>query len=389
MLQGAADLLITGWILFGILTLALIPSVISASLKTLRRQSRPYADPETWPKVSVILVARNEQAQIEQALQSLIHTDYPQLELIAVDDRSTDSTGELMDAAASRCDHLKVIHLTELPEDWLGKNHAMHRGAESASGDLLLFTDGDVLYHSETLRESVRYLTGRRLDHLCLVPRLIPGGMLENSACILFGLILTAGCPPWLIPSSVSFIYIGIGAFNLVSREAYQRVGGHTPIRFDVLDDVKLGKLFKRYRLKQDVLTADDRLRVRWQDSFRGVIRGLEKNSFAATNYSIGQLILVTFVLLGLLVAPTVVALSGLSAAAGGFVASAVLAHLVYGWFSWRNGCGWYLMPLLTFAVMTLVYTAWRSAYVTLRRGGVLWRDTFYSLKDLRSRIYR
>lgn len=379
----------TGWLLFAVLSLALVPSVFSASRKTLGRQGNRDASGKHQPGISVIVVARDEERGIRKTLESLLETDYPDLELIAVNDRSRDATGRIMDELAAESPRLRTLHLSELPEDWLGKNHAMHRGAEIATRDILLFTDGDIVFHPRTLQLSVQYLQDHELDHLCLFPSLIPGGIFENALCILFGLLLVVGCPPWLIPSRIRFVYVGIGAFNMLCRTAYDQVGGHQPIRFDVLDDVKLGKLIKNHGLKQDILMADSLLEVRWQQSFAGVIRGLEKNAFAAVEYSIAKCILVTTLLSALLIFPTVITLAYDAGYGWGYPLAAAMAHGIYGWFSWRNGCSVLAGVLLVPAVLSLLFAIWRSTVLALARGGIIWRSTFYPLERLRKELYR
>ena len=104
-----------------------------------------------WPSVSVIVPSRNEERAVEAATRALLAQDYPSLEVVAIDDRSTDATGRLLDALAAQDERLVVRHVTALPEGWLGKNYAMARGAEGARGEWLLFTDGDVLFAPDVL----------------------------------------------------------------------------------------------------------------------------------------------------------------------------------------------------------------------------------------------
>ena len=131
---------------------------------------------------------------------------------------------------------------------------------------------------------------GRRLDHLTLAPHLECRGFFEQVLHAYFFVLLCIGAQPWLVRTPFRMSYLGMGAFNMVRRAAYDRVGGHAAIRLDVLDDVKLGKLIKLNGLRQDALDANGGLRVQWQESFFGVIRGLEKNGFAIFDYSLVKL---------------------------------------------------------------------------------------------------
>jgi len=121
-----------------------------------------------WPRVSVVVPSRDEAEAIEAAAQSLLVQDYPELELIAVDDRSSDGTGAILDRLAAADRRLGVVHVDALPEDWLGKNHACHRGAERATGEWLLFTAGDVVFAPGALR---RVAGWRRVGATCARPR--------------------------------------------------------------------------------------------------------------------------------------------------------------------------------------------------------------------------
>src|SRR3990170_697562 len=323
--------LIVAWGIFALWAVLLVPSACVMLPRTLARMTDRLPRPATWPLVSMIIPARDEGEKIDAALRSVLAIDYPNLEILAVDDRSRDETGRVMDRLAAEDARLRVIHVETLPDGWLGKNHAMHVAAQAARGEFLLFTDGDVLFAADALHRAVAYAEHTRIDHLCLSPNLVPGSYFENALVAYFILLFTAGLQPWLVPSRLRFVYAGVGAFNMLRHSAYRAIGGHVPIRLDVLDDVKLGKLVKRHGLRQDLLGAQDRVRVRWQASAWGVIRGLEKNGFASCDYSLPLLLLVSVLTLTVTLGPYLGAclLSG-APALGGF-ATIVLLHVMYG----------------------------------------------------------
>ena len=334
--------------------------------------------------VSLVVPARDEGEKIEQALGSLLSIDYPNLEIIAIDDRSQDQTGAVMDRLAAQAARLRVIHVTELPAGWLGKNNAMHRGARVARGEWLLFTDGDILFAPETLRLAISYVQHRRVDHLCMNPGLITGGYWEEALTTCFGMLFFAAFNIWLISTKWKGAYCGVGAFNLVRTPVYHDVGGFDRLRLDVLDDVNLGRIIKRAGYRQQLLVGDDLIRVRWQNSFWGVIRGLEKNSFAALHYSLRELISSTLLLLVVCFAPYAGFFFWKEPAAWGYLGSAALLHGTYGYLAARSGSSLRVAPVLPAMLLTFVYVLWRSAIITLRQGGVRWRDTFYPLDELR-----
>jgi cellulose synthase/poly-beta-1,6-N-acetylglucosamine synthase-like glycosyltransferase len=239
------------------------------------------------PRVSIIVAARNEQRNIREALQSLLGIDYPDYELIVVDDRSEDATGRILDDMTDSHCRLRVIHVDALPHGWLGKNHALWVGSRQATGDLLLFTDADIVMESTVLTRAVNFLERNSLHHLAATPSMrMPTtflGMFGTAFIVFFSLFSR----PWKAKDPESICHIGIGAFNLVREEAYRQVGGHETIRLRPDDDIKLGKIIKRAGLRQDVVQAPEFLAVEWYSSLDEVIRGLEKNAFSGVDYNI------------------------------------------------------------------------------------------------------
>jgi cellulose synthase/poly-beta-1,6-N-acetylglucosamine synthase-like glycosyltransferase len=379
---------ILGWAIFAFWALLILPSLIAMLFWRLDRVPLRTSLPDRWPTVSVIVPARNEASRIEAGLRSLLATDYPNIQILAVDDRSTDKTGRVMDRLAAGDSRLQVIHVTELPTDWLGKSHAMHVASMSATGEYLLFTDGDIVFEPDVIRRAVTFVEDGNVDHLTLIPAVISGSWLEDSLVAFFGLAGVAASISWLVPTSFPYAYVGIGAFNLVRRDVYEKVGGHVPIRLDVLDDVKLGKMLKRAGFRQRVLMAGQSLRVRWQESAWGIVRGLEKNAFASMDYSVSKLVLVTGTIAVCLFLPYVGAVWLHDARALPFLASIVLLHASYCTIARQIGIGWRVAPFLPVAGLGIIFAYWRSTLITLRRQGVRWRETFYPLQLLRENRY-
>jgi glycosyltransferase involved in cell wall biosynthesis len=351
----------------------------------LEARAGSVPDPKEWPKVSVVVPARDEAERIEEALRSLARVDYPDLEIIAVNDRSGDGTGAIMDRIASGESRVGVIHVATLPEGWLGKCHAMHVGARRTTGEILLFTDGDVVFSPDVLRLAVRYLEGRRLDHLALMPGMIPGGYWEDAFKIYFAMVFLWSLKAWAVNSPSKDLYVGIGAFNLVRRSAYEGIDGHETLRLEVADDLMLGKRIKQAGFRQETLFATSRLRLRWLEGVRGIVRGLEKNGFAAIGYLLPFLFLVTAIVLCFYVIPYLGILFFRDARAAGYVASLLLMHGTYGHFASYHRNGWLMAPALPVVALLYLFTIWRSAVLTLRRKGVVWRDTFYPLEVLKA----
>lgn len=344
----------------------------------------PPLEPERRPQVSIIVPARNEAATIEPALRSLLDLDYAPLEVIVVNDRSTDRTAEVLATIREKHPQLEVLDIDGLPDGWLGKSHALHRGAGLARGEYLLFTDADIHFEPSTLARAMTLMTGGGLDHLALVFRNTAAGPLLNAMMIDAGAGLFLLFQPWKAADPTSRSFIGVGAFNLVRKSAYLAVGGHEPIRMHPIDDIMLGKHIKRGGFRQACLAGRDFIRVRWYESPRAMIDGLMKNIFALFHYRVSLVLAAALLVFLTAVLPAwgVVLTSGtarlffaltvgvrlLSAAAGVRLTTAS---------PWSVPCI-LLTPYLT------MYMLLRAMLQTLAAGGIVWRGTRYPLDRLR-----
>ena len=377
----------SGWLLFGGIFLWTVPAVLWFVARRLNPTKQGTS--RTLPSVSIIVPACNEADAIEQSLRSLLKLQYSDFEIIAVNDRSTDATGEIMDCVAATDARCRIIHISELPSGWLGKNHAMHTAAQHATGKLLLFTDGDVIHEPDSLNAAVCYLVDRQLQHVCLLPRMIPGSYIENSMVAFFGFAFAIGQQVHLTRTKWPFAYAGVGAFSLIDAEFYRSVGGHKPLAMDVIDDVKLGKLVKQNGGRQDVLAAPNLLSIRWYNSLWEVIKGLEKNGFAALGYSLTALIATSVLFFSTMVFPYVAVAVFEWPTCSGFAAAIALWHTMYTIVAVSFGGSLLLAPMFPIASWLMSFAFWRSSWVTLRQGGVKWRNGFYSLKELKAGLYK
>lgn len=378
-----------GWLLFALISFHALPAILWLPFRTVSRMTAELPDPDEWPLVSIIVAARDEEARVEEALRGLLASDYPRLEILFANDRSTDSTGEIADRLAAGASRLTVLHITELPDGWLGKTNAMSCAAKQARGDWLLFTDADILIEPDTLRPVICFAQNRQLDHFCLLPSMETASWLECVLTSFFAMAFSFGTYPWLRATSFPSAYYGVGAFNLVRRSAYEAAGGFEPIRLDVMDDVNLGRLLRDHGARADLLVAGNSVRVRWQDSAWGVIRGLEKNAFASCRYSVPRLIGFTLFYSTVFFGPIVAALLLDPVIGSGFIASLALLVVSFSILSWRFGGSLLAGPWLPVGALAVLLAFWRSALITIRQGGVRWRDTFYSLESLRKSVYQ
>jgi len=343
----------------------------------------PLPDAEC-PRVSIIFSARDEAEELRAALESMLALDYPACEVIAVNDRSTDATPQILDEFAKRHSKLKVVHVDELPAGWLGKTHGLYRGYREARGEWLLFTDADVRFAPDALRRALRVALERGWDHFSPMCWLEMKGFWKKAVVTCFGMLGAIVTQPWKVADPKSKRFIGAGYFNLVRRAAYEASGTHKKLALEVIDDLKLGKIVKQSGFRSGSAAGGYYATLRWYDGVGGLVRGLEKNGFAILYFSL--------LLTGLLLAATVTfyilpfaALFWLDGWARIFAAvaaaTAVGLHAAVAANAKQS-------PLLgfTFPVCAAIfaYTMARSAALTLWRGGIIWRGTFYPLKELR-----
>src|ERR1700719_4402968 len=234
------------------------------------------------PRISLMFSARDEEEKLPAALATLAALDYPNLEIIAVDDRSQDSTGNILDEFACRHERLRVVHVQKLPSGWLGKTHALQEGYECSTGDWLLFTDADGRFAQDAVRRAVTVVKERNLDHLTLFGDVEMVAFWEKVLITFFGLAFYLATDPYRVSNPNSWTYVGIGAFQLLKRLAYEAAGTHRRLAVEVVDDMKLGKIVKQAGFRSSVGVAQDAVVIRWHAGLGNLVRGVTKNFFAA-----------------------------------------------------------------------------------------------------------
>jgi glycosyltransferase involved in cell wall biosynthesis len=336
------------------------------------------------PTLTVVIPALNEEATIEGGLTTVLAQDYPGLEVIVLNDRSTDRTGEILEGLQRHHPNLGIVHLTRLPEGWLGKNHALLLGARAARGEWLLFTDADVHFAPGALRAAVTFALDERLDHLAALPHLTAKSPPLKAFVAVFSLLFSLYSGLWRVAQPNSASHVGIGAFNLLKRAAYEAVGGHRPIALRPDDDMMLGKLIKRAGFRQGVVVAADLLAVEWYTGVREAVRGLRKNAFAGFGYAPARLVGAVAGLLVTHAFPFVAVFVTAGPARGLYLLVLLVIALVYAYnarFSKVPARYALLHPL---GVAILGYAMVASMVRALWQGGITWRGTFYPLEQLR-----
>jgi glycosyltransferase involved in cell wall biosynthesis len=336
------------------------------------------------PRISLLFAARGEEEKLPGALATLAELDYPELEIIGVNDRSEDATGRILDEFAASHPRFRAIHVAELPAGWLGKSHALQQAYEASSGEWLLFTDADVRFKTDVLRRAMTMVTGRKLDHLSLFGDVEMVGFWEKVVVTFFGMAFHMATAPSEVINPKSGAYVGVGAFQLLKRSAYEAAGTHRRLAMEVVDDMKLGKIVKQAGFRSAVAVAQDSVMVRWHAGARNLINGVTKNFFAVSGFSV---IKVMIAIVGLFLM-NVLPFAGLVFGHGWVRIFAVICVVIVLCFHAGVDIVMRVSPLYCFTVpigaVIFSYMLLRSTVYTLKQGGIIWRGTFYPLEALK-----
>lgn len=342
------------------------------------------APDSTCPGISLIFAARDEESKLPAALATIAELDYPNLEIIGVDDRSQDATGRILDEFAATHPRFRAVHVSEIPRCWLGKTHALQKGYEASTGEWLLFTDADVCFQPDVLRRAMALSKQRALDHLTLLCNVEMHGFWEKTLITFFAMAFHLTTEAYRVSDPNSRAYMGVGAFQLLRRSAYGTIGTHRRLAMEVVDDMKLGKLVKQSGLHSGVAIAQEFVAVRWQEGAGNVIRGVTKNFFAALGYNLAIAIMAVTGMLVLNVVPffAVFAAHGWIRAFSAIAVGAAL--LIHGSVAVVTKVSPLYALTHPLGALIFIYMVARSVAVTLWRGGVTWRGTFYPLDELK-----
>ncbi len=340
------------------------------------------------PSVSVVIAARDEAARIEQSVRWLLAQQDVDLDLTIVNDRSSDATPQILERLAAEFTGLRVIRIDELPAGWLGKCHALSRGAENARGEWLLFADGDIHMSADLVGRAITTARAQKADHLCLWPAINCTGTLTRGVMLAWGQCLALYAPAWQINRDRGRKGVGIGAFNLVRGDAYRAIGGHQPLRMEVVDDVKLGLLLRRAGFRQRIYNGWADLEAEWANSLGQSVRAVEKNWFAGVDYNVAKS--VTAILFVAALCGIAIAGPWLAPGVGWIAFASLWAPAIPGVLQIRRaGWPWWVLPFIPFGFMLFCWAGIHSTVKTLRTGGIRWRDTFYTLAELRRGLVR
>jgi glycosyltransferase involved in cell wall biosynthesis len=366
--------------------------LLALSLKVLKEifklrslsEMAPLPD-ERLPSVSVVLAARNEETHIEEALRRMCQFDYPNLEIIVVDDRSDDGTAKIIEAISIGHPQVKSVTIRDLPEGWLGKAHALHQGMLRATGDWVMITDSDVNFRPDAVRLGMSWVLSKSHDFLAVLPDLVSPSFWVSVTAWTFGAHLLCWIDADKLADPQSPTYFGVGGYNLMRRSTYDQTTGFAGLRLDASEDVGIARLFKEVGARIGLASGGAVVHTAWYDSMHDLLRGFEHTSLGIAGYRIRWvLLLATFMLLlggaplgaALYYKTPSVAAVGVTAYAAGLVVAICARRLLS-----------VPAPAILLAPVGHLILFWvflRAGMLGWWRGGLKWRDTFYSFRELR-----
>ena len=352
-----------------------------------RIDDMPDGDLPEWPRVSLIMTACNEENSIENAIKEKLNDDYPNLEFILVEDRSTDKTPQIADKLAAENPGLKVIHVKELPEGWLGKVNALNQGVKTAGGEWLIFSDADVRIKPGTIKRAIVFAEKNKYDHIAIFPHLLRTKCLLDATLSVFIRMLCIGGRVWKACDPRSDAAVGSGSFNMVKRITLQNSSGLEDIKLEPGDDVALGMMLKADGARGCLLSGRQRIPIHWFHDLKGMAASAERATFTSLgNFSFLRIILYFLILTALELAPFIIFFNGFNN--GLWITGLIL--IVMSYLSTALLCQWWgdlskCVLLWPVGALIIAAIALRAGYLGVRRGGIYWRGTFYSTELLRS----
>ena len=284
-----------------------------ANMRYLRRLYT-YPAPSAWPRCSVLVPARNEENNIGRCAGGLLAQDYPDFQVIVLDDNSTDRTWQILQELAAKDPRLILIKGKPLPDDWLGKHWACHQLAQKADGELLVFVDADTYHEPGMLRGATAAMATENTCLISALPRQIVVSWSELLSIPAFYLGMLCGVPLELTRLQRNpLLFAILGQFLIFRRDAYDAAGGYAAVKHNVVDDIAIGRRVHAMGRKYKLLDGDGMVSCRMYRNFDQVWKGLTKSTFATFNFDPYFLILMYTLVLIFFVSPPVVLGIGLA----------------------------------------------------------------------------
>lgn len=312
-----------------ILTLVLLIVVSLTNLKYLRRLDS-YPPTKRLPRFSILVPARNEEENILNCVSTLLNQNYPDYQVLVLDDNSTDRTLEILLEISSRDKRLTVLRGKPLPEDWLGKHWACHQLANAADGELLLFVDADTTHQPDMLRHAAAAIDAEDAALVSALPRQIVVSWSELLSIPTFYLGMLCGMPLGLTHLQRNpLLFAVLGQFLLFRRAAYDAVGGYASVRQNIVDDIAIGRKVCSMGMRYRLLDGSGQVSCHMYRGFKQAWKGFTKSTFATFNFDPLLLALICLLILILFVEPLVILGIGLTQASIPFGITAIAAGAI------------------------------------------------------------
>jgi len=257
------------------------------------------------PLISILIPARNEAENISRCLKSLLKQDYPNLEIVVLNDNSTDGTSKVVKVIAEKDNRVRLVEGAPLEDGWIGKNFASHQLAKYAKGEYFIFTDADTLHFPKTVSSAFGALITTKVDALSIYPRQIMVTFAERMTVPIINIALQCFIPFILIKKSKSPLFsTALGQFMMFKREVYEKIGGYESIKGNMVDDIQISKRVKKAGYKFMIFDGRNTIYCRMYKNLKGVIIGLAKSIYPAFNGNILSLFSFTGLLTATLLIP-------------------------------------------------------------------------------------
>ena len=381
------DIMIVAWMAAGCLYwLAVLYLTIRVIKSVPLLEMMPAPEREEWPQVSVIVPVRDELENLGGPVASRLEDDYPGLELVLVDDRSSDGTSKRIDEMAASDTRVKAVHVSDLPGGWLGKVYAMQRGIEESGGEWMVFSDADTYVKPGALARAVSYCESRGLDHLAVIPELYRCKALQDSVSQVLLRIMLITERVWKAADERSSAAVGSPSFALVRRAAIEDAGGLAELRMEPTEDIAIAQMLKTAGGRSGAVNGRGYVGAFFCRSLRETAVSLERGVYATLGgFSLARVFWFTLLFFALEFGPYLFfipmgipynELIGTVAVSLGMIVSILI-------------CRWLRMPLAAafffpIDLLIVVYMLLRAGIVCAAQGGIIWRDTFYPTEMLR-----
>jgi glycosyltransferase involved in cell wall biosynthesis len=356
---------------------------IASRIRIFEEETPPEL--KRWPKLSIIITACNEAETIKPAVNTLLEQDYPDLEILLIDDRSTDETGAIIDGIAEEDSRVKAVHIDKLPEGWIGKVNALDTGTKMANGEWMLFTDADIHFRQGTLRKAVSLAEADKTDHFALLPKPTANSFWFDVVIHTFGAIFLHGTGAVDVGRPGSKAFVGTGAFNLVRRIAFNNTEGFSWLKMEPIDDVGLGLMLSISGAKSSFAITIRDISLVWYPSIKAMFKGVEKNFFGAVaNYSLIKMVIIVAFIWAFAFAP-LAALMFFNVLPVFMLGIITYVFMAFGAFFVKEKFGQKFFPLFLaqFGLLMVSVMLLRSGIICKLKGGIDWRGTRYKTEDL------